>query len=1178
MTTIPNELKINIKTSIPGKQLFRLEPSMIIKNENSKDDTIQFNPLIKLKQQIVNKVPEYLRKKQFVDKGLFESLINLTNATPAKSLFDAKKNGYIDNNIGITLNTLIPPETIITIGGRQYVIVDLQWTPGSWKVDTKKKPPQYDSNKIADPFFFNAVITDELIKGESQLTQLQKTDVYGPNYTGPKDIPVSLTSVIGQGLPGIIGGPPPPPPPPPGGPDATSNALVPAPLNAADIAAAVAAAVAALPQKSQPTAKEIADAIVASFRTLAENAFRYSYGSGFTPRVFIQEVADAVHAALPPPPVYPAIAPPPTAAEIANALIAGLAVLPSGHPALPSPPVYPALPPSSPAYPALPPPAKRKGIKQKLVNGIKQNLNYYLPHGVSGGTPINIGKGIVSSILPGFQPKTPSTSPFSSSSSDSDSDSDSDVSSVTPLPPNKPSRPAAPIPTMEQINTDILLGQTASQDSSQIANNLMRKNVKADIINVFFTVKNLPIPSNIRDANAIKNANNINTFIQQNMNTKSQRDIISDILASGYNPDIVEAVFAARTDVIGAIQPKSPQRQPNRPFTPQKEPAFTNEISRNNTNLVRSAFKNESTLNVRGVTDSLRHKPTKFYNLLNFMYSQCEPENRTVLRSVLRNTTSVGINPDKDAITLSKGGYDESVNNLNVIKNRGGGDCLFIAAAQAINYHNFHSQQNRIIYKQLGIGNNEFTNENIRGLVADFFQSWSQLDGRLQIAAATTVPDLNTDFQEKINQQREAIRLQRQGGNNSVTEITPEVYRQILDDTYRTNPNFLAYSNYIFNPNLQVPEPSSPEYLTPFRLVTKGPELNEYISSQYYWAGGEAIIAISNVLKIQIIPIGIVVNNEGTDKSNPNYKILSIQSAHTNFDSGDDGWNKYLFLYYNASNIQQSHFELITFLNSNSGETTTIFDRSQSAHLPPLYILFTIFGLFYTSLSTANRRNFLYRRDLMETMNRAIGKLKTVGPDQYALFYSAFKNLFPNSQIEPPNSSSSGGSNVNNVNVQLGGYPPYGTPQYGTPQYGRPQYISNFVKTPQYVENSQLSYYITIELQLHPGTSISPEARKGLKCNHKWNAIKQSYSQFVGKQYNIKPDYSLIAQAPSPKPNTNPNPNPNFTRKYGGKTQKTRKTRTRQTTTSKTRTKTRKTRTRQTTRKTPKTRTITRKQ
>jgi hypothetical protein len=246
--------------------------------------------------------------------------------------------------------------------------------------------------------------------------------------------------------------------------------------------------------------------------------------------------------------------------------------------------------------------------------------------------------------------------------------------------------------------------------------------------------------------------------------------------------------------------------------------------------------KNEANRTI-AVPESLKHKSTKFYTLINLMYSHCEPDNRMVLRSVLRNTTSVDIKADKNTLMLSQRGYDESVGNLNVIENRGGGDCLFIAAAQAINYHNFHNQQNKIIYQQLGIGNNEFTNENIRGLVADFFQSWTELDGRLQIAAATTVPDLNTDFQEKINQQREAIRLQRQGGNHSVTEITPEVYRKILDDTYRTNPNFLAYSNYIFNPNLQVPQPSSAEYLTPFRLLNKGHELNEYISSQYYWAG-----------------------------------------------------------------------------------------------------------------------------------------------------------------------------------------------------------------------------------------------------------------------------------------------------------------------------------------------------
>ena len=176
----------------------------------------------------------------------------------------------------------------------------------------------------------------------------------------------------------------------------------------------------------------------------------------------------------------------------------------------------------------------------------------------------------------------------------------------------------------------------------------------------------------------------------------------------------------------------------------------------------------------------------------------------------------------------------------------------------------------------------------------------------------------------------------------------------------------------------------------------------------------------------------------------------------------------------------------------------------------------------------------------METMYRSIVNLKNTGPAQYGIFYSLFKKLFPNSQIEDPNSSSSGGS------YQLGGYPPYGrpqygrpqygrpqygrpqygTPQYGRPQYGRPQYVRNIIKNPEDTDNNHLSYYITIELQLYPGTSISPEQRKGLKCNHKWNMVRNSYAQLVGKPYNIKPDYSLLAP---PKQKTKPSQN-NYSR------------------------------------------------
>jgi hypothetical protein len=44
-------------------------------------------------------------------------------------------------------------------------------------------------------------------------------------------------------------------------------------------------------------------------------------------------------------------------------------------------------------------------------------------------------------------------------------------------------------------------------------------------------------------------------------------------------------------------------------------------------------------------------------------------------------------------------------------------------------------------------------------------------------------------------------------------------------------------------------------------------------------------------------------------------------------------------------------------------------------------------------------------------------------------------------------------------------------------------------------------------MELHPGTTMSEEERKGLKCNTKWNAIRKAYADFVGKPYVIPPLY-----------------------------------------------------------------------
>ena len=112
MTTIPTQLIITINTSIPGYQKIKYKPSMTNPEIKDPNSSILFNPLVKLNKNIIDKIPENFRKKQFFNKGLFESLLNYNNSSPSKNLTSATRNGYVDNNIKIVLDTLFPDNTI----------------------------------------------------------------------------------------------------------------------------------------------------------------------------------------------------------------------------------------------------------------------------------------------------------------------------------------------------------------------------------------------------------------------------------------------------------------------------------------------------------------------------------------------------------------------------------------------------------------------------------------------------------------------------------------------------------------------------------------------------------------------------------------------------------------------------------------------------------------------------------------------------------------------------------------------------------------------------------------------------------------------------------------------------------------------------------------------------------
>lgn len=184
MTTIPNELIITLHTSIPGYQKIKYLPSMTMKDNKSDDKTISFDPLIKLNKDIIDKIPENYRIKQFFNRELFQSLLNYINTTPAKNLHEATMKGFIDNNINITINTIFAENSVIYIAGNPYVIADIQWTNGDWKIDTKTKKRQLESKKIKNPYLYESLVKDEILTGEKELKQLAPSEIYGKNYNG----------------------------------------------------------------------------------------------------------------------------------------------------------------------------------------------------------------------------------------------------------------------------------------------------------------------------------------------------------------------------------------------------------------------------------------------------------------------------------------------------------------------------------------------------------------------------------------------------------------------------------------------------------------------------------------------------------------------------------------------------------------------------------------------------------------------------------------------------------------------------------------------------------------------------------------------------------------------------------------------------------------------------------
>jgi hypothetical protein len=109
----------------------------------------------------------------------------------------------------------------------------------------------------------------------------------------------------------------------------------------------------------------------------------------------------------------------------------------------------------------------------------------------------------------------------------------------------------------------------------------------------------------------------------------------------------------------------------------------------------------------------------------------------------------------------------------------------------------------------------------------------------------------------------------------------------------------------------------------------------------------------------------------------------------------------------------------------------------------------------------------------------------------------------------------------------------------------RNMYPSNFVKREENIDTSKIGYYISIDMELQKGTSLSPEQLNDAKCNRKWNSVRKSFADFTGRKYVIPPVYTNKTQKQNQKQNVTKNNKQitnNETRKQtGGKRNRTYK-------------------------------------
>jgi len=495
--------------------------------------------------------------------------------------------------------------------------------------------------------------------------------------------------------------------------------------------------------------------------------------------------------------------------------------------------------------------------------------------------------------------------------------------------------------------------------------------------------------------------------------------------------------------------------------------------------------------------------------------------------------------------------YVNETNSLQVVPNSGGGNCLFEAVAQGINiYNNTPNLPNneQITYNGVGRDNlNEFSQRDVRMLLVGFMTDASD---PVKVAYVNDV--IGRQQQLVVNTNQDIANLiNGKPYNGHIVEVD---YLRLVNNAYnRLNNKFLI--NKVNN----LPVGSAID--TPFYLVDhkNQADLEAFIYNPLYWGDQIAIHMIQQELQVALLVIIKSQANVDTcytpldDPSLQAYDKYMFLFLDQTLNS--EHYELIKFRYRNVSkNPAQPLFLPIsaTTAKQPTDVIVSIFNENDRPY-PPLYILFYIFGHYYFKKQPEPRDPKVEKffgpllgvfddaiqtiRQYKDNAENSIIANKENPRDRNIInniddFIQRFQNIFSINIANPavkvvakpvvmdshahddvgpdPDENNpvilpvavgvgAGAGGVVGPTANIG--PVNATPINPAQNLQMPaQHISTLS---QY--NSRLGYYIVVDIDLYPGTTIPVVKRGVLACNRQYNNIKKEWDAIFGNIHVRRP-------------------------------------------------------------------------